>query len=160
MIDTDIGPSLAFIGFSRPAFGAVPPLSEMSARLWALLLTGERDMTGAKQERDEHRAYEERLFDRDGATKLTTLVQYQRQMDAIARRIDCMPPIELLKLNHPVVYERVIGSCFSGAQFRLRGDGATEAAWKHVAGLPLPKFKRESSRALRQLINDFGARDK
>ncbi|TVY55080.1 Dimethylaniline monooxygenase [N-oxide-forming] 2, partial [Lachnellula cervina] len=33
-------PSVAFIGFVRPSFGAIPPLSELQAQLWILNLLG------------------------------------------------------------------------------------------------------------------------
>lgn len=33
-------PSLAFIGFVRPSFGSISPLSEMQAQLWVLNLIG------------------------------------------------------------------------------------------------------------------------
>ncbi len=36
-----LGASLAFIGFVRPAFGAIPPLAELQARWFALLLSDE-----------------------------------------------------------------------------------------------------------------------
>lgn len=33
-------PSVAFIGFTRPGVGAIPPQAEMSAQLWTMLLAG------------------------------------------------------------------------------------------------------------------------
>lgn len=33
-------PSVAFIGFTRPGVGAIPPQAEMSAQLWALVIAG------------------------------------------------------------------------------------------------------------------------
>ena len=33
---------MAFIGFARPGFGAIPPISELQARYWALLVAGKR----------------------------------------------------------------------------------------------------------------------
>ncbi|KAK0725925.1 hypothetical protein B0H67DRAFT_642281 [Lasiosphaeris hirsuta] len=33
-------PSVAFVGFVRPSFGAIPPLAEMQAMLWVLRLVG------------------------------------------------------------------------------------------------------------------------
>ncbi len=39
-----IGRSLGFIGFVRPGFGAIPPLAELQARWFALLLSGEVDL--------------------------------------------------------------------------------------------------------------------
>lgn len=148
MIDIGIGPSLAFIGYSRPAFGAVPLLSGMSARLWALLLLGLRSIAtdDAREERDKHRSYEEHLFKCD-ASKVPTLVQnngrWTRFLNGWLRAT-----VRGMMANHPKVYERVIGSCFSGAHFRLCGDGTTEAAWQHVAGMPLPKFRRQHREAL------------
>lgn len=36
-------PSVAFIGFTRPGVGAIPPQAEMSAQLWTLVLAGKRE---------------------------------------------------------------------------------------------------------------------
>lgn len=104
MIDLNIGPSLVFIGFQRPAFGAVPPLSELSARYWALLLTGERtfDAAAAKIATNSDRQYHQNLFSRD--RRLTSLVQYQRSMENITKHHD--------------VYEKLMKSSFAAAQFR------------------------------------------
>lgn len=143
MIDLQIGVSLAFIGFSRPAFGAVPPLSEMSARYWVLLLTGERVLgEDASEVRDKDRSYEERLFRRD-ATRIQSLVQYHRMMHALAKCIDCGPPLQDLQRNHPRVYARVVHSCLSASQFRLVGAGSTEEAWTAVLESPLPRYSRQ-----------------
>ena len=149
VIDLNVGSSLAFIGYSRPAFGAVPPLSEMAARYWALLLTGKRNISA----RDESiliadRAYEERLFARD-ASRVTSLVQYHRSMDGFARLIGCMPPLEDLKLNHYNEYLRVMHSSLSGVQYRITGDGWSEEAWKDLRQHPLPRYSRQPKSAFR-----------
>ena len=44
-------PSLAFIGFVRPAFGAIPPLAELQARWFAQLLSGQRRAAGRRRMR-------------------------------------------------------------------------------------------------------------
>ena len=147
MIDVDIGPSLAFIGTSRPAFGAIPPLSEMASRYWALLLTGERTIPqDAHAQIHSDRMYEERLFSRD-ASRVQSLVQYHRAMDAFARLIGCFPPLKELRVNHPSIYARVIHSTLSGVQYRLAGEGNREEAWEDISKHPLPRYTRQTKNA-------------
>ncbi|KAL9190774.1 hypothetical protein ACHAXT_000480 [Thalassiosira profunda] len=142
-IDLSVGPSLAFIGYSRPAFGAIPPLSEMAARYWALLLTGERTIgPSARAEAAADQAYEERLFYRD-ASRLPALVQYHRSMDNLAKLIGCFPPLEELRINHREVCDRILHSSLSGVQYRLCGEGSMEAAWSDISRHPLPVFTRQ-----------------
>lgn len=35
---------VAFFGFARPAFGSLPPTSEMQARYYAMVLNGEKEL--------------------------------------------------------------------------------------------------------------------
>lgn len=144
MIDISIGTSsMTFVGFSRPAFGAVPPLSELSARYWVMLLTGSRTLDGHDEELcNKDRAYEERLFRRD-ATRIQSLVQYHCKMNALAKRIGCDLSLEDLKKHHPHVFARVVHSCLCGAQFRLAGPGATKEAWAAISQSPLPRYSRQ-----------------
>ncbi|GMH73383.1 hypothetical protein TrRE_jg1716 [Triparma retinervis] len=153
MFDLTIGPSLAFIGFCRPAFGAVPPLSELSSRYWALLLTGELtlDVDVAREKMLVDKAYEERLFPRD-AKRLQSLVQYQRTMNGLASLVGCAPALEQLQVSRPEIFERMVRSGFCAAQFRLSGPGAmTEECMDILARLPLPKY----GRAKREMLHQF-----
>jgi dimethylaniline monooxygenase (N-oxide forming) len=152
MIDLDIGISRAFIGCARPAFGAVPTLSELSARYWALLLTGEQTLgPSARAERDSNRAYEERLFYRD-ASRIQSLVQYHRTMDSLATLIGCLPPIKELQVHHPDLHARVTHSALGGLQYRLVGDGWHESAWDALALYPLPEYTRQPRSAFRAKV--------
>ena len=153
MIDLDVGPSLAFIGYARPAFGAIPPLSELSARYWAMLLTGERTIgPSARMEVDVDRTYEERLFARD-ARRVQCLVQYHRTMDNLARLIGCLPPLKELRAHHPDIFARVMHSSLSGVQYRLRGDGWSSAAWDDILRHPLPIYTRQPRSAFRVKVD-------
>ena len=150
----DIGPTLAFIGFARPAFGAVPPISELSARYWALLLTGELpfNIEEARISQISDATYSSRLFPRD-ANRLQSLVQYQRVMDTLASLIGCSPPHALLKDQYSNIHERVIRSSFCSAQFRLTGPGADfNAAAKILRSLPIPKYGRASRATLHSFL--------
>jgi dimethylaniline monooxygenase (N-oxide forming) len=46
-------PTVGFIGFIRPALGAIPPLSEMQAQLWVLSLLSPERLTHALVPNDE-----------------------------------------------------------------------------------------------------------
>lgn len=153
MIDLDVGASLAFIGYSRPAFGAIPPLSEMAARYWAMLLTGERTIVPHDARTQTHidRIYEERLFHRDSA-RVKSLVQYHRAMDSFSRLIGCLPQLEELKANHLSIYSRVMHSALSGAQYRLCGEGSREEAWEDILKHQLPRYTRQTKNAFRMKL--------
>ncbi len=153
MIDLDVGTSLAFIGYSRPAFGAIPPLSEMAARYWAMLLTGERTIVPQNARTQIHidRIYEERLFHRDSA-RVKSLVQYHRAMDSFSRLIGCLPPLEELKANHPSIFSRVMHSTLSGVQYRLCGEGSREEAWEDILKHQLPRYTRQPKNAFRMKL--------
>lgn len=143
LIDLEVGVSLAFIGFSRPAFGAVPPLSELSARYWAMMLTGERVLSkDVERQLLKSRLYEERLFRRD-ATRIQSLVCYNKMMDTLAKCIGCEPPLDDLQSHQPRVHARVMHSCLSAAQFRLVEPGSTKDSWIAVLESPLPQYSRQ-----------------
>ena len=40
VFDPALGPSVAFVGYARPAHGAIPPLAELQARLFAQVVSG------------------------------------------------------------------------------------------------------------------------
>ena len=50
-----VGPSLAFVGFVRPGFGAIPPLAELQARWFAELSVGTRSAPVARGDDGRHR---------------------------------------------------------------------------------------------------------
>ena len=144
MICAEMGPSLAFIGYARPAFGAVPPMSELAARYWTQLLTGERvlpDRGALEDAIGRDRDAELRLFSRD--RRLSSLTQYQTYMNSLAGLIGCRPNLALLRTHHVQLWQRAVNSSFCGAQFRLHGVGAMEHAWSTLARMPLPRHRRQ-----------------
>ena len=121
----------------------MPPMSELAARYWVQLLSGERTLPPNAASIVTHdRLAEEHLFARDAA-RLTSLSQFQRWMNELAELIGCKPQLHLLRLNHPRVWDRVMHSAFCGLQFRLHGPGASDAAWRAVGKLLLPSYRRQ-----------------
>eukprot|EP00939_MAST-03C_sp_MAST-3C-sp1_P001389 g1389.t1 len=124
MIHPSVGSSLAFVGFCRPGVGSIPPLSEMQARYWALLLSGKRslpsqcEMTLAIAHDDAKISAQ---YPRD-AKRLSSLCDFLRLMDDLAGLIVCRPP--LFDVRHPIASFKVLFGPITGAQFRLIGPGA------------------------------------
>ena len=145
MLCPAFGATLAFVGFARPAFGAVPPMSELAARYWAALLAGELTLPSHAAMIDaiaRDRAAETRFFERD-AGRLTALCQYRTYLDDLAALLGCLPRLPLLRANHASVWHRVKRSALCAAQFRLHGPGASEEAWLSMARMPLPRARRQ-----------------
>ena len=116
-----------FIGYTRPAFGAVPPLSEMLARYYALLVSGQRtlpDPDAMAREVARDAKWEIERFAHD-APRLKSLLDYSVAMDTIAAMVGCQPPLQHLFYTQPLIWLKVLCGSLSGAQFRLRGPGAT-----------------------------------
>ena len=153
MIAPEVGPSVAFIGFARPAFGAIPPMSEMSARYWAMLLAGELRLPERGRLEEliaRERGAEERQFSRD-AKRIDTLTHYHTFMDGLAALIGCRPRLTQLRRERRGVWERAVHSALCGAQYRLFGPGAIEDAWRTMERMPLPRFAQQPHSALRAL---------
>lgn len=122
MIHPELGKSLAFIGFARPASGGAPAASEMQARYFALLQSEKRtlpDPDTLKQMTVTENAEEEAFF--SGSPRVKSLVNWSHYMDAMAKLIDCQP--QLLVWDLILSYKLWFGTQFS-YQYRLRGPGA------------------------------------
>ncbi len=127
------GGSLSFIGFLRPPLGAIPPMAEMQARLFAQIVSGhvhlppeeamEVDTTHRLAKR---RAYFSAVFDR-----LPQLVDYSTYMDEMAERIGCKPRA-VDYLLQPRLLFKLYTAPFSSAQYRLRGPHAKPGAARNV----------------------------
>jgi dimethylaniline monooxygenase (N-oxide forming) len=136
MFHPDIGDSLAFCGFARPAIGAIPPVGELQARLFAQLAAGHRVLPG-KAEMLKGIEFDLR---RNAARfpkldKENTVIAWIPYMDRLAGLIGCRPdPWKLLR--SPVLMWKVAAGATTGAQYRLHGTGAAEVARKTVLSMP------------------------
>lgn len=132
MFDPEIGSSLAFCGFARPALGAIPPVGELQARLFALVSAGKlilpakEDMRGQiTQDQRENRERFPTLPEKN------VVVSWIAYMDKIAMLIGCRPdPWKLLR--SPTLLWRVLTGAVNGAHYRLHGVGAKPIAVQTV----------------------------
>ncbi len=139
-IHPGVGASLGFIGFVRPAGGAVPPLAELQARWFALLqssrveLPGQEEMERSIQYWREYRAH----FFRAVKGRLAHLVEYTVFCDELAARIGCKPRWTDLRKESGRFRERYFEGPFVAAQYRLVGPHAKpEVAREVIENLPV-----------------------
>jgi dimethylaniline monooxygenase (N-oxide forming) len=122
----DVGDRLGFIGFLRPAFGAIPPLAELQARWFALLQSGAVQLP-SRQAMQQSIAYwthyRAHFF---GALKKTLphLVEHTPFCDALAERVGCKPAWQDIRRESRRFRYKFMAGPFVAAQYRLVGPHA------------------------------------
>jgi dimethylaniline monooxygenase (N-oxide forming) len=135
-----VGPSLGFIGFLRPAFGAIPPLAELQARWFALLASDRLTLPPAGEMRAsiEHwTEFRSHMFRALGES-LEHLVDFTPFCDEIASRIGCKPTTGALAREDRAFRYRFFAAPFVAAQYRLIGPHAKpDLARATIRALPV-----------------------
>jgi dimethylaniline monooxygenase (N-oxide forming) len=122
----EIGTSLGFIGFVRPAFGAIPPLAELQARWFAQMQCGHAVLP-PKEEMQRSIDYWTNFrahFFRAVKGRLDHLVEFTCFCDELASRIGCKPAWRDLRKESRAFRQRFIAGAFVAAQYRLVGPHA------------------------------------
>lgn len=142
----DAGGSLGFIGFVRPSFGAIPPLAELQARWFALLLGGEVKLPAAGEMEasiDGLCAFREHYFSAVRG-RLEYLVDFTSFSDTLAAHIGCKPTRAALELESRDFRRRFFDGPFVAAQYRLVGPHAKpELARETISKLPVAYPRHE-----------------
>jgi dimethylaniline monooxygenase (N-oxide forming) len=121
-----VGPDLGFIGFLRPAFGAIPPLAELQARWFARVQSGLSALPAPAEMRrsiawwTDFRAH----FFRAVRGRLDHLVEHTPFCDELAAQIGCKPTWRDLRRESRRFRHRFIAGPFVAAQYRLVGPHA------------------------------------
>ncbi len=119
----EIGPSLGFIGFLRPAFGAIPPLAELQARWFALVQSGKVTLPSAaemQQSIDYWTRYRKHFF-RAIKGRLDHLVEFTPLCDELATRVGCKPTWKDIRREGRRFRRKFMVGPFVAAQYRLVG---------------------------------------
>jgi dimethylaniline monooxygenase (N-oxide forming) len=116
------GPSLCFIGFSRPTTGAIPACSELVARYFAQILSGNASIpANAAEITREDKAREDAMFCNSLAVR--TVVNPTDYMDSLARLIGCyVHPLRWW--YNPRQYIRWLSAMSLPCRYRYVGPGA------------------------------------
>ncbi|NEP87874.1 MAG: NAD(P)-binding domain-containing protein [Okeania sp. SIO2C2] len=134
---------IAWIGWARPALGSQFPLSEMQARFFASICTGERELPSSKEMEKVASIDREKYLKQfeHNAARIRSLVDYHIYIDELAGLIGCKPPLWKYFFLHPNLWLRMVYGPTQATQFRLRGPGQKEAlAKKLIAKLPVSPF--------------------
>jgi len=143
MIHPDWGNKLAYIGTARPMQGGVPACSEMQARYFALLLSGEKKLPESvelKKIIEKDRQHEERELCL--TPNIKGLVDYEQFMPEMARLIGCSVKLRHL-INPYVLYKFWYGSHLP-VIYRITGPGRIpDLPKKIIRKLPIAYTIRE-----------------
>jgi dimethylaniline monooxygenase (N-oxide forming) len=129
--------TLALIGFLRPAIGAIPPLAEMQARLWASALTGRVEIPSSDHMADSAaREYSRQSEEFEVVhPRLPHQVDFSAYLDELAEMLQCKPTLRRLS-GRIWLLPRLYLSPFSAVQYRLVGPhsrpSASRRLMKHV----------------------------
>jgi dimethylaniline monooxygenase (N-oxide forming) len=85
-----LGHSLAFVGYSRPHQGGIPPMAEIQARYVARIIKGDRVLPKNYATLAQHDATAERKYYHI-SPNLNSLVDYAAYLENVARRVGCEP---------------------------------------------------------------------
>jgi len=131
------GDRLAFLGFTRPAIGAIPPIAEMAARYTALMMAGRLPLLSVEQmqkDMKEDREYDEWLFPYDAkrlpgiASHFETWTMWQREVGTDIRWLT-------LLFTDPMMFHRLLFCQLIPAQGRLFGYGSDYKQARHAVTL-------------------------
>ncbi len=143
MFHPDLGDSVAFCGFARPAIGAIPPTGELQARLFAQVAAGKLVLPARSEllkaiERDKR----ENVASFPNQPQPNAVVNWIPYMDRVARLIGCKP--QSLRLwAQPKLLWRLFTGPMTGAYYRLQGPGENAIAWQTLKKLPRMHRVRE-----------------
>lgn len=126
---------LVFIGYARPAIGAIPPIAEIQARYAALVTSGQRALpTPEVMERE----FEQRLSARAisfNEPRIVALVDWIPYMDHLAEKIGCRVRANDLVLRPRLAWRLATGTMLV-AQYRLTGPDANAELAERSLQLP------------------------
>jgi len=118
--------SFAFCGFTRPAFGSVPPTVEMQTRMLTMIVGGHLKLPDTPELIRQAAIDQENYNYRFGydAIRVKGLVDFQLYCDDVARQMGALPPLNRIFWEKPRLWWKIMFSTFTMHQFRLVGPYA------------------------------------
>lgn len=156
MFNPDVGDTLAWVGWARPAFGSQFPIMEMQARYCSMIFTGQKQLPNSEQMRQvaaaDFEIYKEQF--EGNAERIRSLVDYQRYMYDLAGIIGCKPPLFWYLLRHPRLWIHLMYGPTQATQFRLKGPGKkVKLAQNIIRKLPISTFNHIVKAGLRGRVS-------
>ena len=119
---------VAFFGFARPAFGSIPPTTEMQARYLSLVINGELKLPSPEAmacvAEEDQKNWESRFGYDAKSKRVKGLVDFQVYCDGIAQLIGVFPPLRKLFFTRPLTWIKIMFGPFTMHQYRIQGPYA------------------------------------
>jgi dimethylaniline monooxygenase (N-oxide forming) len=134
-IHPDLGDEVFWIGFARPALGAIPPLMELQARWFALLCSNKLKLptkSNILQEICKYVKYLEWQLTPYRVNRLTNLTDYLIYSDDLARTIGCRPNFTKIFFTEPKLWVKLMCGPLLNAHYRLTGPHAKPKQAKEI----------------------------
>ena len=131
----DLGAELCWIGFARPALGAVPPLIELQARWFALLCSNKLTLPSKDdmiEQTDKYVQYLQWQLTPYRIQRLGSLTDYLIYSDDLARTIGCRPNFGQIFFHDPKLWLKLMCGPLMNAQYRLTGPHAKPAQARDI----------------------------
>ena len=122
-----LGSEICWIGFARPALGAVPPLMELQARWFALLCSNKLHLPEKniiEQRIEKYIQYLRWQLTPYRTARLTNLTDYLIYSDDLARTIGCRPNFMEIFFSDPYLWLKLMCGPLMNAHYRLHGPHA------------------------------------
>lgn len=134
-IHPDIGDEIFWVGFARPALGAIPPLMELQARWFALLLSNKLTLPSKSEMKQFIQKYVQHLewqFTPYRVNRLTGLTDYLIYSDDLARTINVRPNFTKIFFTEPKLWIKLMAGPLLNAHYRLTGPHAKPEQAKEI----------------------------
>ncbi|CAF1412233.1 unnamed protein product [Adineta steineri] len=131
----DFGDEIIWHGFARPALGAIPPLSELQARWFALLCSKKLKLPTKLEMNKQIYNYVKYLkwqLTSYRIDRLTNLTDYLIYSDNLARTIGCRPDLTRIFFQEPNLWIKLMCGSLLNAQYRLTGPHAKRKQAKEI----------------------------
>eukprot|EP00904_Undaria_pinnatifida_P001516 jgi/Undpi1/11365/HiC_scaffold_30.g13662.m1 len=120
---------IAYFGFARPAFGSIPPTSEMQSRFYSMVMNGDLKLPCRGKMVEvalEDKAQYDWRFGYD-AKRVKGLVDFQIYTDDLAKEMGVLPPLMKIFFQKPKLWMSIMFGPFTMHQYRLQGPYANPA---------------------------------
>ncbi|CAF2955603.1 unnamed protein product, partial [Rotaria sp. Silwood2] len=134
-IHPDLGDEVFWIGFARPALGAIPPLMELQARWFALLCSNKLKLPTKSDMLKQISKYVEYLkwqLTSYRVNRITSLTDYLIYSDDLSRTIGCRPNFTRIFFTEPTLWLKLMCGPLLNAHYRLTGPHAKPTQSKNI----------------------------
>jgi len=134
-IHPELNDEIFWIGFARPALGAIPPLMELQARWIALLCSKKLTLPNKSQMIEQITKYVKYLewqLTPYRVNRLTGLTDFLIYSDDLARTIGCRPNFTRIFFQQPKLWLKLMCGPLINAQYRLTGPHAKPKQAKEI----------------------------